>query len=101
MGLAYEELESVFKVNMPDSVKSEFSEIEVNESLLEHGDTLKEIHLPGGTLVVMICRDDQYFVPKGYTRLVIGDKLLVVSDNNEELIRKAKDMGVEKFIRIE
>ncbi len=101
LGLAYEELESVFKVNMPDSVKSEFSEIEVNESLLAHGDTLKDILLPGGTLVVMICRNDKYFVPKGYTRLVIGDKLLVVSDNNEELIQKAKDMGVEKFIRIE
>lgn len=101
LGLAYEELESVFKVNMPDSIKSEFSEIEVNESLLELGDTLKDIHLPGGTLVVMICRDNKYFVPKGYTRLAIGDKLLVVSDNNEELIQKAKDMGVEKFIRIE
>ncbi|MDE6140573.1 MAG: potassium/proton antiporter [Alistipes sp.] len=101
LGLAYEELESVFKVNMPDSVKSEFSEIEVNESLIEHGDTLKDIHLPGGTLVVMVCRNEKYFVPKGYTRLAIGDKLLVVSDNNEELIRKAKDMGVEKFIRVE
>ena len=31
----------------------------------------------------------------------IGDKLLVVSDNNEELILKAKSMGVEKFIRVE
>ena len=101
LGLAYEELESVFKLNMPDSVKSEFSEIEVNESLLVQGDTLKEIKLPGGTLVVMICRGGKYFVPQGHTRLAAGDKLLVVSDNNEELILKAKSMGVEKFIRVE
>jgi cell volume regulation protein A len=48
----------------------------------------------------MVCRESNYFVPKGYTKLSPGDKLLVVSDNNEELKKKAKDLGIKKFIKV-
>ena len=65
-----------------------------------HGETLKDIKLPGNTLVVMVCREESYFVPKGYTQLHPGDKLLVVSDNNEELKKKANDLGIRKFIKV-
>ena len=68
--------------------------------MLDRGDTLKDIKLPGNTLVVMVCRGENYFVPKGYTKLQKGDKLLVVTDNNEELIKKAKDLGIKKFVKV-
>ena len=100
LNLSFEEPESTFKLSVPDHIRSEFSEVEVNESMLSAGDTLKDIKLPGNTLVVMVCRGDQYFVPKGYTKLHTQDKLLVVSDNNEELIKKAKDLGIKKFVKV-
>ena len=97
LGLAYEEPEQTFKLTVPDHIRSEFSEIEVNKEMLKGGDTLKDIHLPGNTLVVMVCRDTNYFVPKGYTQLLTGDKLLVVSDNNEELLEKVRDLGIQNI----
>jgi Trk K+ transport system NAD-binding subunit len=39
-------------------------------------------------------------VPKGDTELQKGDKLLVVSDNNDELINKVEEMGIENIIKM-
>jgi cell volume regulation protein A len=100
LSLSFEEPEKTFKITIPDHIRSEFSEVEVSESMLSHGETLKDIKLPGNTLEVMVCREERYFVPKGYTQLHPGDKLLVVSDNNEELKNKAKDLGIKKFIKV-
>jgi hypothetical protein len=30
----------------------------------------------------------------------VGDKLLVVSDNNDELVQKIKDMGIENVMKV-
>jgi cell volume regulation protein A len=98
--LAYAEPQRTFRLTVPDHIRSEFSEIEVNEALLQNGDTLKDIHLPGHTLVVMVYRNEKYFVPKGLTQLLVGDKLLVVSDNNDEMLKKIKDMGIENVMKV-
>ena len=100
LNLSYEEPQQTFKLTVPDHIRSEFSEIEVNEALLKRGDTLKDIRLPGHTLVVMVHRNGKYFVPKGLTQLLSGDKLLVVSDNNDELLQKIKDMGIENVMKV-
>jgi cell volume regulation protein A len=100
LGLSFKETEQSFKLTIPDHIRSEFSEVEVNDLMLASGDTLKDIKLPDNTLVVMVCRNENYFVPKGHTKLNTGDKLLVVSDNNEELIKKAKDLGIKRFIKV-
>jgi cell volume regulation protein A len=100
LDLSFEEPERTFKLSVPDHIRSEFSEFEVNPDMLKKGDSLKDISLPGNSLVVMVCRGENYFVPRGHTRLQAGDKLLVVSDNNEELIKKAKDLGIKKFIKV-
>ena len=92
--------ERTFKLTVPDHIRSEFSEIEVNNAMLRRGKTLKDIHLPGHTLVVMVYRSGDYFVPKGNTELMKGDKLLVVSDNNDELISKVEEMGIENIIKM-
>ena len=98
--LSYAEPQRTFKLTVPDHIRSDFSEIEVNEALLARGDTLKDIRLPGHTLVVMVYRNEKYFVPKGLTQLLVGDKLLVVSDNNDELLQKIKDMGIENVMKV-
>ena len=100
LSLSYEEPESTFKLTMPDHIRSEFSEIGVTASMLHRGDTLKDIQLPGHTLVVMVCRADKYFVPKGFTQLKPGDKLLVVSDDNEKLLQQVEDLGIKHVMKV-
>jgi cell volume regulation protein A len=48
----------------------------------------------------MVCRGDKYFVPKGFTQLLPGDKILVVSDNNDDLLVKVKELGIENVIKM-
>ena len=101
LNLSFTEKERTFKLVVPDHIKSEFSEIEINNAMLKRGNTLKDIRLPGHTLVVMVYRAGEYFVPKGDTILSKGDKLLVVSDNNDELIKQVTEMGVENIIKMQ
>ena len=100
LGLAYEERESAFDVNMHEDMKSVLTEVEVNESMLESGHTLKDIVLPENTLVMMICRDGEYFVPQGKTDLRLGDKLLVISDRGEELESTYREMGIDEVMKL-
>ena len=101
LGLAYEERESAFDVNMHEDMKSALTEVEVNESMLESGPTLKDIVLPENTLVMMVCRDGEYFVPRGKTELKLGDKLLVISDRSEELESTYREMGIDDVMKLE
>ena len=100
LGLAFEEKAPAFGVDMSDDMKSALTEIEVNECVLENGRTLREIAPPEHTLVMMICRDGEYFVPQGKTQLHLGDKLLVISDRGEELENTYKDMGVDEVMKL-
>ena len=100
LGLAYEERESAFSVDIHEDMKSVLTEVEVNESMLDSGHTLKDITLPENTLVMMVCRDGEYFVPQGKTELQLGDKLLVISDRSEELATTYKDMGIDDVMKL-
>lgn len=100
LGLAYEEKESAFDVNMHEDMKSALTEVEVNETMLTRGNTLKEIVLPENTLVMMICREGEYFVPRGNTELHQGDKLLVITDRSEELATTYRDMGIDDVMKL-
>ena len=100
LGLAYEERESAFSVDMHQDMKSALTEVEVNETMLESGHTLTDITLPENTLVMMVCRDGEYFVPQGKTELKLGDKLLVISDRSEELATTYKDMGIDDVMKL-
>ena len=100
LGLAYEERESAFSVDIHEDMKSVLTEVEVNESMLDSGHTLKDITLPENTLVMMVCREGEYFAPQGKTELKLGDKLLVISDRGEELESTYKDMGIDDVMKL-
>jgi Kef-type K+ transport system membrane component KefB len=61
--------------------------IRVREAALRHpelvGQTLQELHLPGGALVMGIRRAGEVLVPKGDTRLEMGDVLMLVASDKE------------------
>ena len=98
-GMAYRERESSFGDALQDRMKSAFTEVEVNEQMLLSGATLNKILLPDNTLVVMVCRDGAYFVPRGNAELRSGDKLLILSDRNEELSAHYKELGMDEVIK--
>ncbi len=99
LGLAFEEREASFHVNMSEEMRSALTEVEVNPQLLVSGATLKEISLPEHTLVMMICREGNYFVPQGNTALQVGDKLLVISDRSEELETLYHQLGISEVTK--
>ncbi len=102
LGLAFEEKEPLFKVGIPDSIKSNFSEIEVTEAMLSKGNTLRDIDIADNTLVVMIFRRGEYFVPRGNTGLAVADRLLVVSDREEaELQRMYDELGITEVMKLQ
>ncbi len=100
LGLAYAERESAFDVNLHDDIKSVLTEVEVNDTMLRGGSALRDIALPEHTLVMMICRDGDYFVPRGDTELQLGDQLLVISDRDEELQRVYSALGISEVKRL-
>jgi cell volume regulation protein A len=95
LGLSHVLPQDNFGIDLPDKIKSALSEIEVREAFLAKGKHLKEISLPAGTLVVMVKRDEEYFVPTGGTHLMLGDKLLVLTDNNAELQKDLRKLGID------
>ena len=99
LGVARQERESSFGDAFQDRMKSAFTEVDVNEQMLITGNTLKQIDLPEHTLVIMVCRDGDYFVPQGDTELNVGDKLLILSDRNEELQAHYKELGLDEVIK--
>lgn len=99
LGVAKKERESSFGDAFQDRMKSAFTEVDVNNQMLASGNTLSQINLPQHTLVIMVCRDGDYFVPQGSTELTLGDKLLILSDRNEELQVHYKELGLDDVIK--
>lgn len=86
-----------FEMELSEDIKSTMVEAFVPADLLIGGDHLKDLHLPSNTLVIMIKRYDNYFVPNGNTRLLPGDKLILLSDNEEELRSLLANLGIEEY----
>ncbi|ROT07905.1 potassium/proton antiporter [Muribaculaceae bacterium Isolate-007 (NCI)] len=82
LGLSEPVKESAFQgIDISDDIAATTSELEITSDMLADGSTLKEIGLQSDTLAVMVRRDDRYIVPKGDTRLYMGDVLLLVSND--------------------
>lgn len=86
--------DSQFGVEFSDEIKASMSEIEVVDSVIAGGDRLMDMKLPASTLVVMVRRENKYFVPTGHTQLHIRDILLVISDNEDELRHTYENLGL-------
>src|SRR5690606_4115029 len=83
-----------FDLAFADDIKTVSSEITVTPEILKHGRRLLNMPLPEQTLIVMVKRDDHYFVPTGSTELQEDDKLLVIANNQEALEETYKRLEV-------
>ena len=86
-----------FDVEFAEEIKSAMTEILITEDTLNYGKNLMEMPLPNKTLAVMVKRGEQYFVPTGQTELYAGDKLLVISDDEEALKETYSNIGISDY----
>jgi cell volume regulation protein A len=84
-----------FDVDFSNDIKSVMTEIDVTDKMLANGRKLMDMTFPDKTLVVMVKRDQRYFVPTGKTVLNENDKILIITDNHEALIETYKSLGIE------
>jgi len=99
LGLAEKPVETKkleeFDVEFSGDIKTITSELVVTSRSLEKGKNLMDLPLPEKTLVVMVKRDDIYFVPTGKTPLHENDRLLVITESSEALAETYKALGIE------
>lgn len=72
-----------FGVELPEEIDSDLRDMTVTPKILEQGDTLKDLNLPRGTLVMIVKRGDEYLIPNGTLKLHAGDKLLLISEKGK------------------
>jgi potassium/hydrogen antiporter len=82
-----------FDVEFSDDIKSVTTEIDITNQILENGNLIMDLPLPEKTLVVMVKRDNKYFVPSGNTVLLENDKLLIITDDQDGLIQTLTNLG--------
>ncbi|MCO5234720.1 MAG: potassium/proton antiporter [Chitinophagaceae bacterium] len=68
-----------------EEIKRISSEIEITQDTIREGNRLIDLPLPEKTLVVMIKRDGKYFVPTGATFLQENDRLVVLTNDDQDL----------------
>jgi cell volume regulation protein A len=83
-----------FDVEFAEEIKSSTMEVTVTESMLAGGSRLMDLQLPEKTLVVMAKRNDNYFIPKGNTELKVGDKMLLISNDEYGIEDTLKKLGI-------
>ena len=71
-----------FDMDLPDEIQSTAREVEVTERMIEKGNTPRELSIPPRTLIIMVKREEDFFIPTGSSELQVGDQLLVISDHD-------------------
>lgn len=69
-----------FGIELSDENTSQLEILYLTEQHLATGNTLREMNLPTGSLVIMIKRNEQYIVPNGKRKLHAGDALLILKE---------------------
>ena len=69
-----------FGIELPDEIDTDLTDLTVTSAMLADGDTLKEVELPEGALVMIVKRGTEFLVPNGSLHLQVGDKLLLISE---------------------
>ena len=85
-----------FDVEFSDEIKSAMSELTIRNEHLINGHKIMNIAIPERTLVVMVKRNNHYFIPKGNTELSEGDILLLISDDEKTLQETYNQMGIKR-----
>lgn len=80
-----------FDIDLPEEIESSATEMEVDAAMLTKGNMLKDLSIPSRTLVIMVRRGEDFFVPTGQSELEVGDQLLVITDNDAALAAQYRE----------
>ena len=72
-----------FGVELDDQLPTSLQTMKLTERHLADGNTLRDIQLPDGSLVMLVKRGSNYMVPNGRIHLHPHDILLIISDNKK------------------
>ena len=70
---------SRIKELMPINGKTAVFEVIIPENYVYHGKIIADIKLPDGCNIICITRGDELIIPRGRTKLLSNDELLIVS----------------------
>lgn len=70
---------------LEEKVRSKLGEITITSDFACAGKSIVSMKLPQNVLIVMIQRENQFFIPDGATVVMPGDKLMVMADDNESI----------------
>ena len=73
-----------FGVELPEEIDTDLSDMTITMEMLNEADTLTDMNLPKGTLVMIVKRGDEFLIPNGTLKLHVGDKLLLISEKNKQ-----------------
>lgn len=73
-----------FDVDFPEEAGQQTETTITQEMINQKGNTLKDLQLPHGVLVVFIKRNDKYIIPHGGIILQPGDHLLMIGSSEVE-----------------
>ena len=85
-----------FDIDLPEEVESVATEMEVTADMLVNGNCLKDITFATKSLVIMVRRGEDFFVPTGISELEVGDQLLVMSDSAAEQTEQLMEESAEE-----
>ncbi len=65
-----------------DSGTTSLTQIEVPKTFLHHGKTLAQLPVPDNVVVISVTRKTEFMIPRGNTKIMIGDKVTVLAKND-------------------
>ena len=74
---------SDFGVELDSDLPTSLDTLTLTERHLAAGNTLRDMNLPKGSLVMMVRRQDRYKVPNGKMKLHPGDTLLIIREDED------------------
>lgn len=74
-----------FGVELADELPTSLQTMTLTSQHLAGGNTLRDMNIPAGSLVMMIRRGNRYIVPNGTRRLHLGDTLLIIKEEKENI----------------
>jgi cell volume regulation protein A len=90
-----------FAVDLADDMKSSMMQITVTDIMLQGGHKLLNLPLHNKALVIMVKRDENYFIPKGNTELKANDKLLLICEDDKVLEETSTLLGITTATKVE
>lgn len=85
------------EIDLPEEVKSTISEMIVSPNMIKESNMLRDLPIPDHTLAILVQRKGNFFIPKGHTKLEVGDHILVISDDEDALIQVYEELGVQTY----